>query len=72
MHDRVMCRVSCSIPQGMVIWTNYGAVVGVHMPGTGEPRPPKHYDLVHFSADDFPKGLPTYAWTSLDGKLTIA
>lgn len=55
--DCVMCRTSVAIPAGMVIWTNHGAVVGVHMPGSGEPRPPKHYDLVHFAAADFPRGL---------------
>lgn len=68
--DVVRCRVSCSIPPGMVIWTNHGAVVGVHMPGSGVPRAPQHYDLVHFSAGDFPRGLPGVARITPDGRLS--
>lgn len=66
--DLVACRTSTAIPAGMIVWTNYGAVVGVHMPGAGPATPPRRFDTAHFSASDFPQGLYGMA-VNREGKL---
>jgi hypothetical protein len=39
----VNTRLSTAIPAGMIIWTNGEHITGVHLPGSGEVIPPKHF-----------------------------
>lgn len=55
--DRVRARVSTGVPAGTVVFTLGAVVIGMRV-GEQATGKPERADTAHFSAADFPRGLP--------------